>query len=90
MVVAVNKNGVEGFYEYTGDAAIPAGKAFFETSSEIAGGKFSIVFADDETDGIKAVSTKVENGVRYNLAGQKVGADYKGIVIVNGKKYLNK
>ena len=88
--VLANKGGVEGFYEYTGNAAIPKGKAFFETSSEIAGGKFSIVFADDETDGIKAVSTKVENGVRYNLAGQKVGADYKGIVIVNGKKYMNK
>ena len=88
--VLANKNGVEGFYEYTGNDAIPAGKAFFETSSEIAGGKFSIVFADDETDGIKAVSTKVENGVRYNLAGQKVGADYKGIVIVNGKKVIIK
>ena len=88
--VLANKNGVEGFYEYTGTAAIPAGKAFFETSSQIAEGKFSIVFADDETDGIKAVSTKVENGVRYNLAGQKVGADYKGIVIVNGKKFVVK
>ncbi len=88
--VLANKGGVEGFYEYTGDAAIPAGKAFFETSSQIAEGKFSIVFADDETDGIKAVSTKVENGVRYNLAGQKVGADYKGIVIVNGKKVIIK
>ncbi len=88
--VLANKDGVEGFYEYTGDAAIPAGKAFFETSSKIAEGKFSIVFADDETDGIKAVSTKVENGVRYNLAGQKVGADYKGIVIVNGKKVIIK
>ena len=26
----------------------------------------------------------------YNLAGQRVSKDYKGIVIVNGKKYLNK
>ena len=26
----------------------------------------------------------------YNLAGQKVGDDYKGIVIMNGKKYLKK
>jgi hypothetical protein len=26
----------------------------------------------------------------YNLAGQKVGADYKGIVIMNGKKVLKK
>ena len=53
----------------------------------------SFVFGDEEqgeTDGIKAVSTKVENGVRYNLAGQKVGADYKGIVIVNGKKVIIK
>ena len=53
----------------------------------------SFVFGDEEqgeTDGINAVSTKVENGVRYNLAGQKVGADYKGIIVVNGKKYLNK
>ena len=53
----------------------------------------SFVFGDEEqgeTDGIKAVSTKVENGVRYNLAGQKVGADYKGIVIVNGKKVIRK
>ena len=53
----------------------------------------SFVFGDEEqgeTDGIKAVSTNVENGVRYNLAGQKVGADYKGIVIVNGKKVIIK
>ena len=26
----------------------------------------------------------------YNLAGQQVDKDYKGIVIVNGKKYLNR
>lgn len=28
--------------------------------------------------------------VNYNLAGQRVGEDYKGIVINNGKKYLRK
>ena len=39
-----------------------------------------------------AISTKTSsiNGVRYNLSGQKVNADYKGIVIVDGKKMLNK
>jgi len=26
----------------------------------------------------------------YNLAGQKVGASYKGFVIKNGKKYIQK
>ena len=30
----------------------------------------------------------VSNGVKVNLAGQRVGKDYKGIVIVNGKKVL--
>ena len=46
----------------------------------------------DGGTGIAAVKTanKVANNVMYNLAGQKVGKDYKGIVIVNGKKMLNK
>lgn len=30
------------------------------------------------------------NGKAYNLSGQRVGKDYKGIVIVNGKKYIRK
>lgn len=30
------------------------------------------------------------NGVRYNLAGQKVAESYKGMVIMNGKKYVVK
>ncbi len=33
---------------------------------------------------------KQADGKRYNLAGQQVGNDYKGIVIVNGKKIVNK
>ena len=41
--------------------------------------------------GIKDVKN-VENAtaVRYNLAGQKVGADYKGVVIENGRKVVIK
>ena len=31
-----------------------------------------------------------QNGVMYNLAGQKVGKDYKGIVIQNGRKFMQK
>jgi hypothetical protein len=29
-------------------------------------------------------------GTRYNLSGQKVNANYKGIVVRNGKKYVMK
>ena len=38
---------------------------------------------------IKASDAKAD-GVYYNLSGQRVGADYKGIVIHNGKKMLRK
>lgn len=45
------------------------------------------------TDGIQSVAAgkavKADN-VMYNLAGQKVGADYKGLVIMNGKKVVIK
>ncbi len=40
--------------------------------------------------GISAVKAETEDGAIYNVAGQKVDASYKGIVIKNGKKYLNK
>ena len=30
------------------------------------------------------------NGAIYNLAGQRVSKDYKGIVVKNGKKYIVK
>ena len=42
--------------------------------------------------GIKTIQTsgaKTEDGY-YNLAGQRVGDDYKGIVIHNGKKIIKK
>lgn len=50
-------------------------------------------FFFDETDpaGITAVteSEKVDGPV-YNLAGQRVDKNYKGVVIQNGKKFMNK
>lgn len=46
----------------------------------------------EETDGIAELKTmgNVENGNIYNLAGQEVGANYKGIIVVNGKKVVRK
>ncbi|MBR0166180.1 MAG: hypothetical protein IJQ13_04805 [Prevotella sp.] len=41
--------------------------------------------------GIKNIKAeKVQNNAIYNLAGQKVDASYKGIVIQNGKKFIQK
>lgn len=43
--------------------------------------------------GINEVETEAQNaadGQAYNIAGMRVGDDYKGIVIVNGRKYIRK
>ena len=47
-------------------------KAYFEKGSETA---------------VENVSVK-NNGIRYNLLGQEVSEDYKGIVIMNGQKMI--
>lgn len=50
-----------------------------------------IVSTKASTDGITNVKSVVLNSnIAYNLSGQKVGNDYKGVVIINGKKMLRK
>ena len=39
---------------------------------------------------LQTVKAPVCDGIRYNVLGQKVGEDYQGLVIMNGKKYLVK
>lgn len=64
-------------------------RAYFTGIPEGASAKLN--FGDDETTGITNVNAAESNdGTLYNLAGQKVNAAYKGIVIKNGKKYLVK
>ena len=41
-------------------------------------------------ESVNANATAPADGRTYNLAGQRVDNNYKGIVIVNGKKYLRK
>lgn len=55
-----------------------------------AKGDVELFNASAPTD-INGVNFVVANAsARYNIAGQKVNSSYKGIVIMNGKKYLNK
>ena len=43
------------------------------------------------TSGIKQITaSKLQSNVRYNLAGQAVDENYKGIIIQNGRKRVNK
>ena len=52
------------------------------------GGK--ILSVESGSTGITNINANAENAVRHNLAGQKVNADYKGVVIMNGRKFMNK
>ena len=64
-------------------------RAYFTGMPEGAPAKLN--FYDEETTGITNVNAAESNDdTLYNLAGQKVNAAYKGIVIKNGKKYLVK
>lgn len=55
---------------------------------------FSIVTSfNSEATGISSIKTdvqKMNDGKMYNLNGQVVSESYKGVVIVNGKKYFKK
>ena len=63
-----------------------------QPSSNTTNSKIHIMVLDNGTTGINNipnVNTDKDEAI-YNLAGQKVDKTYKGIVIKNGKKYLNK
>ena len=82
------------FYKSSG-GTLAAGKAYLVAAAwdGSSANSFSMIVDDSDTDGIKSIENRElrnENSDYYNLAGQKVGKDYKGIVIVNGKKMLNK
>ena len=72
-------------------ATVPTGKAYLQFNEEIS--VKSLSFIDDgKATGVDApvAAEAEEDGIYYNLNGQQVTKDYKGIVIVNGKKFFNK
>lgn len=82
------KNEVSGFKLVKSGVVIPAKKGYLLISN--AGAKEFFAF-EGETTGISAVETApAADGNVYNMAGQRVSKNYKGLVIVGGKKYLNK
>jgi hypothetical protein len=86
-----------GFYYANSDVTVPAGKAFLYAPQMQAKPRrakgLKITFADgSEATGIESLFVGAEAKTPselYNLSGQKVGKDYKGIVIgSDGKKYV--
>lgn len=59
-------------------------------SDEFASNNMVLANASTGIDNISIAHDAAKSGIAYNIAGQRVGKDYKGIVIVDGKKILRK
>lgn len=85
-VLAMN-NGMIGFWPVKVGTTVAAFKGYLKLNGSSAKEYFSL----DEATGLKNITAGTkENCVRYNLAGQRVDDNYKGVVIINGKKYIVK
>ena len=85
-------DGQDGFYKASSAQKIPAKCGYLEVAKTAGAAFFSLGDITGNTTGIadvKAETVKVDAQM-YNLAGQKVGKGYKGIVIKNGKKMILK
>lgn len=67
-----------------------AHKAYLCVEPGVAGAKTCYRFDGQTTaiDGTRADKPTTADGAVYNLAGQRVDRSYKGVVIKNGKKYI--
>ena len=82
-----------GFYPVKANETLAPFKGYLtiNTASSSAAKPFYAI-GGNTTTGINNAMVEAENkeGVRYNLAGQRVNNNYKGLVIVNGHKVIIK
>jgi len=86
ILAAKNGNAV---FSLCSAGTIAAGKAYLPNTT--ASAARSLQFVTEDANSIKnATESKTQKSGAYNLAGQKVSANYKGIVIENGVKMIKK
>ena len=73
---------------WTGDAKTTS---FTAAKKQVRIKKFTITLKDTPND-ITGINVESNNNAQpiYNLSGQRVDKNYKGVVIQNGKKFINK
>ena len=83
------------FWYSTGQTKMKAFRAYFDfyddvlTEVESAAGVIEFKFGFDDATGIDNVNLNLNHSeATFNLAGQRVGKNYKGIVVTKGKKAL--
>lgn len=88
----------ENIIRLSDTGTVGANKAYFNLSQYITNAEsstgaktFTMIWNDGGiATGINNASTSTSKGIVYNLTGQHVNANAKGIVIIGGKKYINK
>ena len=92
-VLGKDTQGKVGFGPLANDVTLAVGKAYILGTEVTAKGFLPFVIGDEENETTsisEELRVKSEESSAYNLAGQKVSKDYKGIVVVNGKKFVRK
>lgn len=73
-----------------GDKVVVYGKLVnYNGTKEMNSGSY-IYSQNDKVASVNAITLDKANAPLYNLAGQRVSNNYKGVVVKNGKKYFNK
>lgn len=86
----LNNDGT-AFEKVTGNSNVTAFHAYFSQNVEGLDDLLNIAWERSATTLIRQLSLpETRNNVRYNLQGQRVDKNYKGIVIINGKKMVVK
>ena len=81
-----------GFYHLGGEGSkLAANRAYLLVDKALVDNNATkaFTFTFDEATGISNVNAATKtDGKRFSISGQTVGKGYKGIVIINGKKYV--
>ena len=90
LILAQNDKGEVGFHPVKVNTTVAAYKGVLLINSGTSTKGF-YGLNDNTPTGIGHIAANTaKSSVRYNLAGQRVNANFKGVVIMNGKKYVQK
>ena len=94
-VLGKDNQGKVGFGPLANNVTLAKGKAYINGDDVSAKTFLPFVIGDEESEttsinSIENGESRIENYDYFNLSGQRVGKDYKGIVVVNGKKVIRK
>lgn len=76
------------FYLADSDVTLKGFRGYFTIDGNATAKEMNICFG--ESDGIVRIENTAQYNQAYNLAGQRVSGDAKGMIIVNGRKVFNK